>query len=284
MFDLTWHRPDRCRFSVLTFYYFLFLLGSKASESKHQDKPANVTVNSGSGNTVWAKVPSLFQLATIFLFIACLYPVYKHIATLEKALQEVQVKQNMKINTLEKDNNELKAKLKSVTEVSKNNRKLLDTTVGDLDKMNLFVKEFYKNYIFTYTLTDKHSSSIQFLHNFTAATNETLMKVIYELDERTTSINERFERTERCQSGTEVGEHTYPAQAFPLERTVKFDPPFKKVPAFSYGTMLLDSTSHLSVKLHLLSLTTESFKIKINTWGKKYALYGAKFSWMACPK
>ena len=205
---------------------------------------------------------------------------------MEKAVQEGQAKQKMsemKINTLEKDNNELKGKLRSVTEVSKNNRKLLDITVGDLDKMNLFVKEFYKNYTLTYTLTDKHNSSIQFLYNFTAATNETLMNVLYELDERTTSINERFEKTERCQSGHEVGEHKWPEQAFPLERTVKFDPPFKKVPAFSYGTMLLDSTSHLSVHLHLLSLTTESFKMKINTWDRHYPLYGAKFSWMACP-
>ena len=147
---------------------------------------------------------------------------------------------------------------------------------------NLFVKEFDKNYTVTYTLTDKLNTSVQFLHNFTDKIDKALVKIKDELDKRTTSINERFEKTEGCQSGYEVGEHTWPAQAFPLERTVKFDQPFKMVPAFSYGTTLLDSTS-LRVRVYLISLTSESFKMEFFTWGR-YALNGAKVSWMACPK
>lgn len=246
--------------------------GPTASENKLQDKPTNVTVNYGKGGPVLANMPSRFQIAAIVLFIGCLYPVYKHIMTME-----------MKITSLEEDNIRLKAHLASVTEVSQNNRKLFDMTVGSNDKMDLFMKDFYKNYTVTYTLTDKLNSSTKFLLDFTNALNETLLKIKDELDGQITSINDRFEKTEICQSGYEVGAHQWPAQSFPLEHTVEFDPPFKKVPVLSYGLTLLDSTSHLSVELHLLSLTKESFKIRFNTWGE-YALYGARFSWIACPK
>ena len=228
-------------------------------------------------------MPFLFLIATICLFIGCLYPVYIHITTMEKTIQEVQTKQRnaeMKITTLENDNTELRGKLNSLAEFTQNKVKLLDTTVERLDGLNLFVKEFDKNYTVTYTLTDKLNTSVQFLHNFTDKIDKALVKIKDELDKRTTSINERFEKTEGCQSGYEVFEsNTYPAQVIPLDRTVKFDRPFQKVPAFSYGT----TTVHLRTNLQLISLTTESFKIKFHTWGG-YALYGARVSWMACPK
>ena len=151
---------------------------------------------------------------------------------------------------------------------------------------NLFVKEFDNNFTVTYTLTDKLNTSVQFLHNFTDKIDEALVTIKDELDKRTTSINGRFEKTEGCQSGYEVGEliSSKPALVFPMERTVKFDPPFQKVPAFSYGTTLLRSNAHLNMHLELISLTTESFKIKFHNKGRKYALLGAGVSWMACPK
>ena len=234
-------------------------------------------------------MPSLFLIATICLLIGCLYPVYIHITTMEKTIQEVQTKQRnaeMKITTLENDNTELRGKLNSLAEFTQNKVKLLDTTVERLDGMNLFVKEFDKNYTVTYTLTDKLNTSIQFLHNFTDKIDKALVKIKDELDMRTTSINERFEKMEGCQSGYEVGALRLfnSDQAFPLDRTVKFDPPFQKVPAFSYGTTLLASGSQLSVNLELISLTTESFTIKFHNMGLKNALFGAGVSWMACPK
>ena len=237
----------------------MFTSGPNAFENKHQDKPANVTVKPSSGNKMLGKIPYLFQVPTIVLFIGCFYPVYKHITTMEKTIQEIQAKQE-------------KTEMK------------LNKTVERLNEVNIFVEEFNNAFSNGNALSDKHSSTIQLLRTSIDIINGKLVEIKDELKERTTSINKRLETAEGCQSGTEVGEHTYPAQAFPLERTVTFNPPFKKVPAFSYGTTLLDSTSHLSVHLQLLSLTTESFKIKFHTWGKRYALYGARVSWMACPK
>ena len=117
------------------------------------------------------------------------------------------------------------------------------------------------------------------------------MKVNDEQDERTISITQRFEKIEGCQSGDalELGSHNYPARSLPLERTIRFDPPFRKVPAVSYANTLLHSVAttfgnSLNVNLQLISLTPESFTIKLLKAGRAHAVYGARISWMACPK
>ena len=163
--------------------FFLYFVGLKVFENRLQDKPTTDTVNGtvkyGSGSTVWAKMPFLFQIATICLFVGCLYPVYTHITTMEKTIQEVQAKQGkseMKITTLENDNTELRGKLNSLAEFTQNKVKLLDTTVKRLDGMILFEKEFDKKYK---------------LHDFTDKINKALVEIKDELDKLyTTSINE----------------------------------------------------------------------------------------------
>ena len=197
-------------------------------------------------------------------------------STMKRQIQEIQVKQEeseRKIMALEKDNIKLNSTLWSLSKKAK----------AELSDVNTFVREFYKNFTVSYTLTDKHSSTIQSLYNFTDAIRETLMNVKDKQKEMLVSINKRFDATQGCQAGYDVGGDAYPAHAFPSARTVQFNPPFKIVPALSFGTTMLDSTSHLSLRLELLSLTPESFTVHFHTWGK-YALFAAKFSWMACPK
>ena len=88
---------------------------------------------------------------------------------------------------------------------------------------------------------------------------------------------------EKCQSGNGVGVHTYPSRSFPYTVTVRFNPPFKRTPAFVYGTVLLDATDHTRYNAQLQKLTNEYFTISMSTWATYY-LWGARISWMACPK
>ena len=71
--------------------------------------------------------------------------------------------------------------------------------------------------------------------------------------------------------------------------TIHFNPPFKRVPTFSYSNTLLDpvATSYgnsIDIHLKLISLTPESFTIKLIKPGKVHAVYGAMINWIACPK
>ena len=193
-------------------------------------------------------------------------------------IQEVQKKQK----SLEEENIRLRAELKEVAALVQFNKELIHETVKRVDKIDKFVEEFDNTFTAADIQSQKHS--LQQLQYSIEHIKANLLTVKEEVDKRTAAIYDRIDNAEGCQSGTEIGEHTYPAQSFPLERTVKFDRPFQKVPAFSFGTTLLDSTSHLSVHVQLRSLTPESFTIYINTWGGIYALYGARISWMACPK
>ena len=152
------------------------LSGSKPLETKHDDKPTNVTMTTGSVG--W--LSRLLQLAIIIAFVGCFQSVYKHVTTMEQRIKELEVKQETsenKINDLEMEIAALHLKLSSVINETQDNRKLLDTTEGGLNKTNTFVKEFYKNFTITNTLTGDHNSSIQYLYNFTDVINETLVRV-----------------------------------------------------------------------------------------------------------
>lgn len=178
----------------------------------------------------------------------------------------------------ERNNIEVNATMMAVTEKTK----------SGFSNTDAFIEEFYRNFTVTHTLKEKHSSSIQFLYNFTAAMNKTLLNVKNKQKKMSVSISQWFDTAQGCQAGYDVGGDAYPAHTFPSGSpkhsiTTKFNPPFKTVPAFSFVTTTLDSTSHLSFRLKLLSLTPDSFTLQFQTWGK-YALFSAKFSWMACPK
>ena len=303
----SWSQTTDDRFSHDVPHFILcFLSGSKSLEDKHDDKPTNVAMTSGSMGCLRRSFQQhyLIQVATIILFIGCLYPVYNDITTMKRRFQELELKQEKsenKINYLEMEISkfkdleiviiELKRELSSVTKETQTNRKQLDTAKSGLNKTNTFVKEFYKNFTVTNTLTEEHNSSIQYLFNFIDALNETLVKVNDEQDERTISITQWFEKIEGCQSGDalELGSHNYPARSLPLERTIRFHPPFRKVPAVSYANTLLDSVAStsgnsLNVHLQLISLTPKSFTLKLLKAGRAHAVYGARISWMACPK
>ena len=103
------------------------------------------------------------------------------------------------------------------------------------------------------------------------------------IETKINSLSAKIDGQEKCQSGLGVGVHTYPQHSFPYSVTVRFDPPFGEVPAFAYGTTLLDSTKFTHYYTTIDTLTNEMFTLSINTWGG-YNLWGARISWMACPR
>lgn len=145
-------------------------------------------------------------------------------------------------------------------------------------KTEIAIKEMFKNFTVAETELDKHNSSIQHLLNSTRALNESLITI------NTLQVAIHNKLTElSCQSGYEIGAHDYPKRSFPYDVTIKFDPPFQKKPAFAYGITLLDALKHMAVNAQLISLTERSFSLRIITWGRA-ELYGARISWIACPK
>ena len=137
---------------------------------------------------------------------------------------------------------------------------------------------------------DKLELEFQNQNQLIASLNEELKSTKTELSVAKTNINEKLltlttqqAGQEKCQSGNGVGVHTYPSKSFPYTVTVRFDPPFKKTPAFVYGTVLLDATDNTRYNAQLQKLTNEYFTISMKTWAN-YFLWGARVSWMACPK
>lgn len=143
---------------------------------------------------------------------------------------------------METEIKDLKRDLGLVIKDLQNSRKLFGTTDNDLNKTNMFVKEFYKNLTVINALTDKYNSGIHYLYDFTDAINGTLAKVHNELNEKVILVTKRLEQMESCQSGDNVllGSHNYPARGFPLEQTIPFQPPFRKIPSLLYCNTLLD--------------------------------------------
>ena len=215
-----------------------------------------------------------------------------------KLLQKNSEKEISKLETsivnmkdMETEMEDLKRELTLVTEDSRNNNKILGSTEHDLNKIRMFVKEIYMNLTVTNTLTDTHNSSIQHMYNFTGTINETLVNVQKQLNENIISVTKHLEQMESCQSGgnVELGSLNYPTREFPFELTIPFNPPFRKVPSLLYSNTLLDpvATSYgnsLDIHVKLVSLTPESFTIKLIKPGKTHAIYGARINWIACPK
>ena len=88
--------------------------------------------------------------------------------------------------------------------------------------------------------------------------NEELKSTRAELSGTKADINGKFltltnqaADREKCQSGKDVGAHSFPSRSFPYTVTVRFNPPFKKTPAFVYGTVVLDATDHTRYNAHL---------------------------------
>ena len=109
---------------------------------------------------------------------------------MKRRIQELELKEEKsenKINYLEMEISkfkdleiviiELKRELSSVTEETQTNRKQLDIAKSGLNKTNTFVKELYKNFTVTNTLTEEHNSRIQFLFYFIGALYETVVIV-----------------------------------------------------------------------------------------------------------
>ncbi|WAR12833.1 hypothetical protein MAR_027013 [Mya arenaria] len=87
---------------------------------------------------------------------------------------------------------------------------------------------------------------------------------------------------EKCQSG-EIGPLVRPL--YPVTLTINFRPAFNSKPAIVYGLKVLDSAHNTNVRVdgHITEMTSAFFKFKIRSWADT-VMYGAKFSWMACPK
>lgn len=97
------------------------------------------------------------------------------------------------------------------------------------------------------------------------------------------SISIKLDGEEKCQSGRGVGCYSYPETVFPCTTTVKFNPPFRNVPALVYGFHQLDSSTVTRYTSELLQLSKESFTLHIKTWSDSI-LWGVRINWMACPK
>ena len=67
--------------------------------------------------------------------------------------------------------------------------------------------------------------------------------------------------------------------------TIQFDPPFGVPPAVMEAFSTLDSArdKNLRVVSEVSDITTETAKLRVFTWDDSN-LYGAKLSWIACPK
>ncbi|XP_076075375.1 uncharacterized protein LOC143046219 [Mytilus galloprovincialis] len=101
-------------------------------------------------------------------------------------------------------------------------------------------------------------------------------------------INELIKQASRtrqgCQSGV-FGEHAYPEIKFPASGYITFNPPFTATPALVYGLYLYDSSKNTNSRLvtSVSNLSKSGFNLKISTFaGTK--MWGARISWMACPK
>lgn len=129
----------------------------------------------------------------------------------------------------------------------------------------------------------KHKELIASLTTALGTTNEELSGIQASLGNKVDTLTSQMEGREKCQSGNGVGVHTYPSHSFPYTVTVRFDPPFRRTPAFVYGTVLLDATTHTRYNAALQQLTKELFTLRMVTWAQYY-LWGARISWMACPK
>lgn len=168
--------------------------------------------------------------------------------------------------------------LYTVKEDVKNFQHNVDKLEKKSTKTEIGIKEMLKNFTLAETELDKHKSSIQHLLNITQTLNESQVNI----NTLQVVINKRLAELS-CQSGYEIGAHDYPTRSFPYDVTIKFDPPFQKKPAFAYGITLLDALKHMAVNAQLISLTEQSFSLRIISWGRA-ELYGAKISWIACPK
>ena len=112
---------------------------------------------------------------------------------------------------------------------------------------------------------------------------QSVSNISTDLNRNVNNVMRTLEQLETCQSGNDVGAHQAPRSPFPYTVTIKFNPPFRKVPAFVYGTKLLDVGGHTRYNAIVERLTKESFTLSIRSWANT-VLTGVKMSWMACPK
>lgn len=193
---------------------------------------------------------------------------------------------------LERNNADL---TKKVAELA-NRQTLLETAVRELETTRETVgrlKEIEQRLVkveaaFTKTNDaigrfDNTQTELQMLKDIVETLKMSVLENQEHFNEKISDLTTNIERQEKCQSGLGVGAHTHPQHSFPYTVTVKFDPPFKNVPSFVYGTTMLDASKVTHYNTILRELTAESFTLHIHTW-TDYYLWGARVSWMACPK
>ncbi|WAR12791.1 hypothetical protein MAR_026999 [Mya arenaria] len=113
--------------------------------------------------------------------------------------------------------------------------------------------------------------------------NAALEQRMTSLKETVSGINTSLE--EKCQSGEFGPHHINPRPSYPVTLTINFQPAFKSKPAIVYGLKVLDSAHNANVRVSgsITEMTNAYFKFTISEWANT-VMYGAKFSWMACPK
>ncbi|WAR12831.1 hypothetical protein MAR_027011 [Mya arenaria] len=120
--------------------------------------------------------------------------------------------------------------------------------------------------------------------------NSSLVNVNTALEQQMTSFKDAVSRIntsleEKCQSG-EFGPHQInPRPSYPVTLTINFQPAFNSKPAIVYGLKLLDSAYNANVRVSgsITEMNNAYFKFRISEWANT-VMYGASFSWMACPK
>ena len=184
------------------------------------------------------------------------------------------------ISKVKPEIHDVKSKVYSIEKGLKTSQRQFESLEIKSTYTDTITKELFKNFTRTENELNKHKSSIQHLLILTQTLKEEL-----ELNRNTLQVGLQTRPAQSaCQSGHHIGRSDSHARIiFPFHVIIMFEPPFKSKPAFSYGLTYLHSMKHLSVNVELISLTEESFKLKFVSWGGE-ELYGARVSWIACPK
>ncbi|WAR12792.1 hypothetical protein MAR_026972, partial [Mya arenaria] len=187
------------------------------------------------------------------------------------------------INSIQKEFQNEKAQTKNVLDQMKTDVALIRS---DLNTVMATVKNDIKKVNDTLARAESiHASynSLSAAQRHTDDTMSLLEKGVQSLKLSVSGINASLE--EKCQSG-EFGPNNFrPRPTFPWLITIHFQPAFRRTPAIVYGLRFLDVSNEANVRVRgeIMELTNTYFKFKIDEWDNT-VLYGAKFSWMACPK
>lgn len=160
---------------------------------------------------------------------------------------------------------------------------MLAQDIDELREENKKLKSRLLELEYKHTEADNRYGDVEDRVNDFVPSLNVLKQAQEQIQATVTTLSTEISVQEGCQSGRGAGVHTSPKHSFPYSATVKFNPPFKHDPAFVYGFYLLDATNAIRVKADLLQVSRTSFTINFISWFDKN-LWGARISWMACPK